>query len=364
MPFNKLKDICDLYDKTEFSRIVSDFSEESYIKFFLLKSICKWEAFKSFNKFLLWNDIQIVKKVGDWFNYYINSDEISNELLLEFVLQEYSRQTEFINIDEIITELSKLPSFDWGWIYQNALEWKIVKYIQKTYKFDETESLLKWELFISYLSYWMSSWYNYWSSVIVEHYFKIHSRIIPTVWLIKHIDFLFDKVPVDLKVTYLPQEYVDMRRKEAWLEREFKELKSSLSSLEWLDFTIENLGIISQAFSVAKNLNKPVFAELKEFRNSIVKSLLEDNNELIRLMWWLYENQGTRRYDNSYRLFLICIDDIDIIWAWQMKINIWLQDKINDFLDQWLNLQEVEYIWEWSDKKTKATALIVTKSSL
>ncbi|MEI7563984.1 MAG: hypothetical protein WCJ39_10575 [bacterium] len=49
--------------------------------------------------------------------------------------------------------------------------------------------------------------------------------------MIKHIDFIFDNIPVDLKVTYLPQEYVDIKRKEAGLEKEFKLLKNEMSSI-------------------------------------------------------------------------------------------------------------------------------------
>lgn len=359
-----IQQIDKFYEETDFNSIIEKYSPQDYIRYFLLKSICKWPSFKEFNKYISNVWLPTTKKVTDWFLEYINNSSITTKLVCDFVEMEYTNQSSFIKIEEIISQLSKLPFFDWGWIYQNALEWKIVKYIQKSYDFDYIKWLLEWELFSSYLNYWMSSWYNYWSSVIVEHYFKTHNKVIPTVWLIKHIDFIFDWIPVDLKVTYLPQEYVDIRRKEAWLEKEFKVLKNEMNNINWIDFTNENLWNLNHALSAAKNLNLNIFTQIKKFRNSLTYGLVNDKSKLNELMAWLYENQWTRRYDNSYRIFLVCIDDIDIVWAWQMKINRWLQEKINGFLDKWADLQKINYLWEWRPKTTLSSSLIITKSSL
>lgn len=359
-----IQQITKYYEETDFNSIIDNYSKEEYIRFFLLKSICKWATFKEFNKYLSDKWISQTRKVSDGFSDYINQEEITNDILVEFVENEYINQSSFIKIDEIISQLSKLPFFDWGGIYQNALEWKIVKYIQKSYDFEYIKWLLEWELFTSYLNYWLSSWYNYWSSVMVEHYFKSHNNIIPTVWLIKHIDFIFDWMPVDLKVTYLPQEYVDIKRKEKWLDREFKVLKDSMKNISWIDFANENLWTLNHALSTARNLKLDIFDEIKNFRNTLTNNLINNQSELNWLTAWLYENQWTRRYDNSYRIFLVCIDDIDITWAWQMKINKWLQSKINHFLDKWAKLQKIDYNWEWESKTTFASTLVVSRSSL
>lgn len=359
-----IQQITKYYDDTDFNSIVNKYSKDEYIRFFLIKTICKWSAFKEFNKYLSLKWITQTQKVSDGFSDYINQIEITNNILIDFVESEYKNQSNFIQIDEIISQLSKLPFFDWGWIYQNALEWKIVKYIQKSYDFDYIKWLLEWELFKSYLNYWLSSWYNHWSSVMVEHYFKSHSKVIPTVWLIKHVDFIFDWFPVDLKVTYLPQEYVDIKRKENWLDREFKILKDNMKNISWIEFSNENLWTLNHALTTARNLKLDVFNEIKFFRNNLTEWLIKNQSEINSLTKWLYENQWTRRYDNSYRIFLVCIDDIDITWAWQMKINKWLQEKINQFLDKWAKLQKIDYDWEWESKTTLASMLVVTKSSI
>ncbi len=358
-----IEKIEEFYEKTDFNSIIAQYSRDAYIRFFLIKSICKWPSFKEFNKYISTYWIDTTKKVTDWFLFYYWNANITNELLIKFVEAEYLKQSGFIKIEEIITQLCKLPFFDWGWIYQNALEWKIVRYIQKSYDFEYVKWLLEWDLFTSFQNYWLSSWYNYWSSVIVEHYFKSHRNVIPTVWLIKHIDFIFDWIPVDLQVTYLPQEYVDIKRKEEWLEREFKVLKDKMKSIDGIDFDNENLWNLSHALNTAKNLWLVVFDEIKKFRNGSTEKLLTNTIESDNLITWLYENQWTRRYDNSFRIFLVCIDDIDITWAWQMKINRWLETKINQFLEKWAKLREIKYNWEWRDKSTLASILLVTKSS-
>ncbi len=128
--------------------------------------------------------------------------------------------------------------------------------------------------------------------MIVEHYFKMHKRIMPTVGLVKYIDFLFDDIPMDLKVTYLPQEYIDMRRNESKLDREFKVLKSRMAGIKGMDFSVENLMTINNAINASKNLGLDVFGELKDFRKKISDNLANDlSNEKEKLLSWLYENQ-------------------------------------------------------------------------
>lgn len=361
MSINKIEKY---YKDTDFDSIVEEFSKEEYIRFFLLKTICKWPSFKRFNIYLKEKNIDTVSKVSKWVEVYFNNHRISNSDISSFVENLYNDESSSLNIESIIVQLSKLPHFDWGGLYQNALEWKIVKNIQKTSNYDEVRSLLEWELFASYFNYWMSTWFNYWSSVMVEHYFKIHSKVVPTIWLIKHVDFIFDDVPVDLKVTYLPQEYVDLKRKESGLAREFKTLKDFYLDKEEFDFSKENLSTLSHAISASKNLKDDVFEDIKEFRKNLTTNLIDNEDSLTELMNWLYENQWTRRYDNSFRLFLICVDDIDVVNAWQMKNNRWLQYKINDFLDKGIKLNNIIYNWEWRTMNTKATSLIIKRSSL
>ena len=56
------------------------------------------------------------------------------------------------------------------------------------------------------------SWYNHWTSIIIEDIFKDHANVLPAVGLVKKIDFFVRDVPFDLKVTYLPEGYLKEKR--------------------------------------------------------------------------------------------------------------------------------------------------------
>jgi hypothetical protein len=53
-------------------------------------------------------------------------------------------------------------------------------------------------------NYVLASWYNHWTSIVIEHFFKQHKKVLPTIGQVKSIDFIIDGIPFDLKVTYLP----------------------------------------------------------------------------------------------------------------------------------------------------------------
>ena len=60
---------------------------------------------------------------------------------------------------------------------------------------------------------------------MIEHIFKSHSEILPTVGQIKSVDFFINDIPFDLKVTYLPAEYIKDKRKEKGFPVELTFLK-------------------------------------------------------------------------------------------------------------------------------------------
>jgi len=80
-------------------------------------------------------------------------------------------------------------------------------------------------------AYVLASWYNHWSSIIIEDVFKEHQRVLPAVGLIKKIDFFVNKKPFDLKVTYLPEGYIKDWRKLNKLRPELTLMKSKCGEL-------------------------------------------------------------------------------------------------------------------------------------
>ena len=127
------------------------------------------------------------------------------------------RETE----EQLIRELYKVQTFEWGGLHQNNLEKTIVNnYVKKIDSYDRLEDAIENDIHISMRAYVLASWYNHWSSIVIEDIFKDHSKVIPAVGLIKKIDFFVDDKPFDLKVTYLPEGFVKDRRKSQGLEPE------------------------------------------------------------------------------------------------------------------------------------------------
>ena len=126
----------------------------------------------------------------------------------------------------LINELYKLQMFDWGGLHQNSLEKTIVdNYVKKIRSFDDLQTRVDEELFHSMKAYVLCSWYNHWTSIIIEDVFRDHPSVLPAVGLIKKVDFFVQGVPYDLKVTYLPEGYIKATRKAAGEKEEVSLLK-------------------------------------------------------------------------------------------------------------------------------------------
>ena len=141
-----------------------------------------------------------------------------------------------LDTKKLVSELYKLKSFDWGGDYQNSLDKYLVsRYVKVLQSYDTLVSKFDTEINTAVQGYVLNSWYNHWSSILIEHIFKSHKAVLPTVGQIKHVDFFIGKVPFDLKVTYLPAEYIKARRKELGLPVELTYLKAKAKELK-IDF--------------------------------------------------------------------------------------------------------------------------------
>ena len=107
---------------------------------------------------------------------------------------------------ELVNQLYRVQEFNWGGLHQNSLEKTIVdNYIKKITQYDGLCAAIENELLSSLRGYVICSWYNHWTSIIIEDLFKDHPNVLPAVGLVKKIDFFVKDVPFDLKVTYLPE---------------------------------------------------------------------------------------------------------------------------------------------------------------
>jgi hypothetical protein len=128
--------------------------------------------------------------------------------------------------DELVSELYRITVFDWGGLHQNSLERTIVdNYVKKIRSFSKLCDCIENELHHSMKSYVLCSWYNHWTSRIIEDVFRDHPAILPAVGLVKKIDFFLNDVPFDLKVTYMPEGFIASKRRAEGLPSELTLLK-------------------------------------------------------------------------------------------------------------------------------------------
>ncbi|MFM6519430.1 MAG: hypothetical protein ACKPIC_23670, partial [Microcystis panniformis] len=159
----------------------------------------------------------------------------------------------------------------------------------------------------------------------------------PTVGLIKQVDFFIDDIPFDLKVTYFPKGFMENERKKRKLTiKELSELKKTAKIFN-LPFDQnrpddELLIDLITAFTESSQQNvKDFYDNFVKIRRDIINETLKQPRELLR---WLYENQGSQRFDASNRLFLVLVDTNSLEDSWKLKRDFsLLKRKINEYLN-------------------------------
>lgn len=243
-------------------------------------------------------------------------DSVINTLYLEDRADRLSTES------SLISELYQLDHFDWGGLHQNSLEKTIVdNYVKKIQSYTELNRCIENHLFNSMKSYVLSSWYNHWTSIIIEDIFKDHADILPAVGLIKKVDFFVRGIPYDLKVTYMPEGYVKERRRSDGIRPELTLLKQFARRNDLhIDTNLPDAKLLENLWKQISDYPTDEATELiagfNSFRNDLVSELRERPTQLIR---WLYENQGVRRFDASNRLFLVLVDRSDFFSSWKLK---------------------------------------------
>ena len=267
----------------------------------------------------------------------------------------------------LLNELYLVKEFDWGGLHQNNLEKSIVdNYVKKIHTYDLLCDSIDSKLYPSMRSYVLCSWYNHWTSIIVEDIFKDHRRVLPAVGLVKKMDFFVDDVPFDLKVTYLPEGYVKDRRKEenvrpeaTLLKRVCRKFDVPIPSYMPESRLLENLWEMMQDHP-SQDAQETI-SELRKFRDKLLEEVV---HEPLRLIKWLYENQGSRRFDSANRLFLVLVNTSNYFDSWKLKRSRdFLVQAIHQALDQFQEgeVDKLRFSWRGESYVTNSRAIIVTK---
>lgn len=222
----------------------------------------------------------------------------------EFIKTKYKSQIrerqKLISDSDLKNELMKVMRLKWG-VVQGQLDQKIQsEYVRQFVRYEDLVSSIKRSLHDDITNYVIASWYNHWTTVLIEDHISQHSRVIPTLKNNFGIDIFFDDQPFDLKITYLPR-----------------------------DFTLE------QAMKNSKGL-----------------------------IVWLYENQGAQRFGADNRLFVVLASKANLEESWKLKRDFdFIFSEIDKFFDAASVSAKDEVVFSFK-KKTYTTiskVLIITK---
>lgn len=305
------------------------------------------------------------QKFREIYNLVLNGKITHKQI--DFVLLQYN-DDEIRKIEQdfsvIESELYKINYFAWGGDSSNSLDKQIVSFVKDIYKYDEILHKIDNDIAQNVKNYTISSWYNNWSAVLTEHIFKSHPKVISAVGKIKSVDFFIENIPIDLKITYFPKEFLKLQRKANGLQNELSLLKNIAKKFafnfdkECKDEIIKYQ--ITQQILDSNNAEAILQLEnLKKENAEIIQATIANKHTLIK---WLYENQGEMRFGAENRIFLVLIDLDDFTQAWKLKRNFTLiKPQILEYLDNFRREIFLKNIveFEFNQKQYKALADII-----
>ncbi|MCE2615619.1 MAG: hypothetical protein ACTTKN_04490 [Phocaeicola sp.] len=266
----------------------------------------------------------------------------------DFLLDRSQEMYTLMNVDveRLKNDLYKVTDYKWGGDQNNSLDKFLVShYVKPISSFDELLSKSA-EIGTNAWDYVQNSWYNNWTSYLIEMLFENHQRVISAVGEIKSVDFFIDNYPVDLKVTFFPNQYLQEKLKPlyqgksemSWLKNKAKENNISFDS------TQSDSAIYYQITeSMSMQGITDVLATLNTNRRTVVSDAENNPNEL---MTWLYANQGEMRFGAENRIFVIMVNMGNMAQSWKMKREFSIiEPEVNSFLDNFNehSLQQIDY---------------------
>lgn len=110
--------------------------------------------------------------------------------------------TRWVWMKKMKSGLRQINNYEWGGDQENSLDQYLVRrYIKVISDYDELRSKAD-AIATNAWNFVQTSWYNNWTSYLIESIFKKHRRVLSAVGEIKSVDFFIENNPIDLKVTY------------------------------------------------------------------------------------------------------------------------------------------------------------------
>lgn len=286
-------------------------------------------------------------------------------LLDDFLRQRNHEWYVAMNVDEekLKQDLYSIHSYEWGGDRNNSLDKYLVsKYVKTISCYDDLKER-QGEIAQNAWNYVQTSWYNNWTSYLIESIFKHNERIVSAAGEIKSVDFFISDIPIDLKVTFFPNQFM-----EAELKR-----KLGKSELSWLKKSAKEVGIYvgsdlseaQQKYILCEKLSdlgrEDIVNDLCNIRREIIKEAEHDSR---KLMQWLYENQGAMRFGAENRLYVVLVDAHNMADSWKMKRKFdLLESQINSYISSFepSTLKEIDFYYNGRQYKSLADILFVIK---
>lgn len=360
------------------SQALEEFSSSEEAKLWLkIHSIAKREVIKGFvDGYKINLKSKKVEEQAEELYNSITDDSINewNKKLDTYFINENKKQYQALNVNKLEQDLCLIQHFKWGGDQNNSLDKYFVShYVKTTRSYAELKQKIASDALNVVENYVLASWYNHWTSIVIEHFFKQHQKVLPTIGQVKSIDFMIDGIPFDLKVTYLP--------KGKWFQDRIKSYltslglpKSEIASLKKFaklaKIKYGNLPVNEQHYQIRTllenrdvNLFQQAVVELDKIRKATINYARNNAKDLAIK---LYEKQGESRFGSENRIYLILIDRNDMDNSWEMKRDFKrLKDEINNYLDKFdkNNLNNMKLTFEYRGRKyhTYADVIFVVK---
>ena len=325
---------------------------------------------KQINNFVSQNNInlsssKVSEQFAELFCYLESNEDTSLQLLDSFLKVHSNNWYVSLGVDEnkLKQDLYLVHNYEWGGDQNNSLDKYLVsRYVKVISDFNILQSRQN-EIAHNAWNYVQTSWYNNWTSYLIESLFKRHSKVVSAVGEIKSVDFFIGDYPIDLKVTYLPNQFMDGKLKNklgkkelSWLKDKARNFKISVDS---------NLPESQQLYELSEKISDSghieILTELSETRRQIIYEVQNSKDELMK---WLYENQGEMRFGAENRLFMILIDSTDMTQSWKMKraFNL-ISPKVNQYLDDFnsSSLKQIDFTFKGNSYSSLADIIFVVK---
>lgn len=289
----------------------------------------------------------------------------AKDMLNKYLRDKNNEWYSSMGVDEqkLKQDLYKVQYYAWGGDQNNSLDKHFVsRYVKVISEYDELVSKQS-EIAHNAWNYVQNSWYNNWTSYLIESLFKRHQKVISAVGEIKSVDFFIGDYPIDLKVTFFPNQYMNEKIK----------AKFGKSILSWLKSKGKEFGITAsnddsetqQIYTITEKLSEQGHNDVIKALNDAKSGIIKDaQNNPVELMTWLYAHQGEMRFGAENRLFVILADSTDINQSWKMKRAFSLiEPKVKNYLDTFSkgSLKKIDFTFKKQNYTSLADVIFVVK---